>query len=176
MANAAKATDKASTEVAPIDTTVYSPEALHSGAKRIDVDFSQLKTSDDVMRALLAEFGEIIDVSEFGDGFVPVDKSELVGHKLMIIDTTFVEKDIAQGKTGDYVVVRAFDVRTGNKVVFADGSTGIFAQLKSIVSQTRKRGGFGIPNGLRVSDYVYTDEKGEQSPAKTYYLDESPAS
>lgn len=176
MAKQSPTTSDAGTDVATVEeTVVFSAELVHADAKRLDVDWSTLRDTDAILNAAMAEFGNLVDISEFSDGFVRVEKESLVGHKMVILDTVFVDKDPAQGKIGNYVVVRLIDLTDGVKKVISDGSTGIFEQLTSIVRKTKRRGGFGLPNGLRYSDYTYTDKDGDQVPARTYYLDDSPA-
>lgn len=178
MAKAANTDKTPGTDVVPtVGTDEFSADLVHAGAKRLsaDIDWSQLRTEQDILGAVLAEFGDIVDISEYSDGFVRVDKESLVGHKLLILDTVFVDKDPMQGKIGNYVVVRVLDLVDMTKKVFSDGSTGIFEQLTRIVRGSKRRGALGIPNGLRYSDYLYTDKDGDQVPARTYYLDDSPA-
>jgi hypothetical protein len=85
----------------------------------------------------------------------------------------------------EYVVLYTV-LENGDMFIITDGSTGIFSQMKSV---TTKRIGEGhatpvehlmVANGLRVSEYNLTTDKGATRPAKpgekvtgkarTYYL------
>ena len=57
-----------------------------------------------------------------------------------------------------------------NRIVINDGGSGIARQVVGFLERTDRRKGLLVEGGLRVSEYTYTDEKGNELPAKTYYL------
>jgi len=111
---------------------------------------------------------EIIDTHEvLGDGFdlVPTaDKIKLVGVKFVILDWIY-----SQGAQGEFATMRII-TEHNDKLIVNDGSTGIRDQLHNFDGM-RGKGVIYCPNGLRVSEYDYTDEKtGKTSKARTFYL------
>jgi hypothetical protein len=108
------------------------------------------------------------------------DKSVLVDQPFAIVNIRFYN-----GTFGEACAVMAI-TPGGDKIVFNDGSSGIFAQCENMVKRTRRRGGFSCPNGLRASKYTYVpkDLDGvslvgtkapdgsvyEETPATTYYI------
>lgn len=111
--------------------------------------------------------------SDYGTGFKVVDKDNLKGVPLMILEWRFNNGDF-----GEFVSATAV-AKDGRKVIINDGSTGIAAQLRR-VTDTRVKNNHPNPqaallveNGLTRSDYTYTDPKTqEQKAAVTYYLSE----
>ena len=87
-----------------------------------------------------------------------VDKSDLVGKELIVVDARFT----TDGDYGPFVSLTC-RLRSGETVVINDGSTGIYKQLAD--------GDVQLPlycaKGLRVSEYPY-GESGAR--ARTYYL------
>lgn len=119
----------------------------------------------------VALFGadQLLDTADYGDGFVLLkDKSKLVGEPFIILATS-----IQMGDFGPFSIVKLI-TRHGDKYVFVDGSTGIKDQLEFMLDQTGRGGGWLCRNGLRVSNYTFTDESGAEKPASTYYIDTSP--
>ena len=112
---------------------------------------------------------------------------DLVKDKGTLVDTPFAIVNIRfyQGTFGEACAVMAM-TEEGDKIVFNDGSSGIFAQCTRMVKVTKRRGGFLCPNGLRASHYEYEpkDLDGnslvgqtamdgstyEVTPATTYYI------
>lgn len=108
------------------------------------------------------------------------DKRELVDKPFAIVNIRFYE-----GKFGEACAVMAL-TEDNRKIVFNDGSSGIFTQCLRMVKVTSRRGGFLCPNGLRASDYTYepkdldgvslVGKEGldgkiiEATPATTYYI------
>lgn len=108
------------------------------------------------------------------------DKETLVEVPFAIVNIRFYK-----GTFGDACAVMAI-TEVGDKIVFNDGSSGIFAQCESMVKRVGRRGGFMCPNGLRASSYTYVpkDLDGnslvgtiapdgttyEETPATTYYI------
>ena len=111
------------------------------------------------------------DLIEFqGSPYEVVEKSKLVGEPFIITNLRFWE-----GDKGDVVSVMLL-TKDGKKLVFNDGSTGVYRQLKYIVSQTNRFSGIKVMRGLRSSTYE-TQEKdfdgnpiGKPFKATTYYL------
>lgn len=114
----------------------------------------------------------IVFSDELGDGFVGLDrngKRELVGKRFIMISANFGHDE--QTET-DFVVCRVVTA-DDKKYRFADGSTGIYAQIRAMVDD---KGGF-VPimanKGLRASDYTTQDKEGKTIRATTFYIDES---
>lgn len=138
-----------------------------------EVDLRQLTSFDQV----IAQYGveHVLDISsELGDGFALLDSKDKA--KLEGIPFFIVQQSSSNGTFGSYSILRIITA-DNRKLVLIDGSSGIHAQMEEL------RARFGeealtkpmlCRNGLRVSEYDYTDEStGEVRPAKTYYLDTS---
>ena len=117
-------------------------------------------------------------ISDYGDGFAVVSKDKLVDRKFIIVEWRFNDSDKVMGKQ---FVSAACVTETGEKVIINDGGTGVCSQLAE-VSRIREESnspspfaGLLVPGGLVKSDYTYTDAKGNETEATTYYLSESPA-
>lgn len=103
-----------------------------------------------------------------GDGFrIVEDKDTLIGVSFFALSWNFVV-----GDHGEYVIVRAI-TQDDQKLLITDGSTGIRDMLSHYSKQTGRYGGLFCRKGLRRSDYTYTNDKGEERDASTYYLDVS---
>ena len=134
---------------------------------------------------LFAEKGLSVDsVTDYGHGFSLLttgEKTNLVGKPMILVEWTFNDSSKfadADGVAAEFVSVFAI-LKTGQKVIFNDGSTGIAAQLKGVTEKRVREGhksptqGLIVPMGLVASTYPYTDDKGRTSEATTYYLSES---
>lgn len=136
---------------------------------------SEVTTFEDAMRLAVDTIGiETADV--VGDGFNPIEKSDLVNREMLIMSWRFVTGDVRDEKTGEFrefAVVRAVCRGNNKKVLFTDGGTGICSQLQLFTKRLKARGLEYIPiksRGLTVSEYQMPDG----SPAKTYYIDTRP--
>lgn len=135
-------------------------------AKRFDDEtLASLASMDDAIALLTAEGMEIRDVKDLiGDGFSLTEKNVLVNVPFLIFDSKIVDG----GDHGAFSVTRVV-TSDGRKLVLTDGGTGIHRQIQ----QMHGRGIYGgvlCKEGLTVSEYDYTDEKGKVTPAKTYYF------
>lgn len=162
-------TDEDMTSKGAVPATVDHTAALIGTGERtnyVPVDF------DDAIR-YLQEQG--VDVVEFeGSPWHVVDKKHLVGKPFLIMGYR-----INEGDMGTFVSIMAMtkdevpDIN-GNRttrIVINDGSTGIRDQVIGMVTSGHFRTGMLCPNGLRVSEYTYTDPAdGKDKPASTYYL------
>lgn len=114
-----------------------------------------------------------------GGDYDLVDKSTLVGVPFIVLRWRFTVP--AEGKPrystennpdGEFVSVECITDKD-QKVVFNDGSSGVYAQLKAVSSTGRQQGG-KCNQGLRVSEYEYesVDKRGKvvMLPARTFYL------
>lgn len=91
-----------------------------------------------------------------------VSKADLVNVPMIVKRWT-----IKDGDMGSYAVVEA--VTIGDvQVVFADGSTGVYAQLVRL-SDKGISGPIVCPKGLTASTYTVNVD-GHDQPATTYYL------
>lgn len=143
----------------------------------------EIESMDDAVKVLGDTFGfERFDdqglpvipeaAEEIGDGFsVTKDKDQFIGIRLLVVNMNFAEGDYATGdgdEKGEFVTVWTVSVRGKHK--FADGSTGIYRQLRDYFNRTGKAY-LSVANGLRRSDYQTTDERGREITGTTYYLD-----
>jgi len=110
------------------------------------------------------------------DEFPEIDKERLINREILLLTWSVSKPGEGEFGDGQYLVVRGI-TRDGKRFRFADGSTGVMAQLvgltrKRINEKTHKVPNAGLlcPTGLTKSEYMYTDEKGKQTPAKTYYV------
>lgn len=130
----------------------------------------------------------VASVEELSD-YRLVEKEELVNVPFVIVQT--LEK-ASEEYGGNYVVCRCLVLPTMEKVVFADGSTGIASQVvglilskyshlrKAIDDEDGERGfstslAIPVPGGLKASSYrtkVVNPKTGEKETksATTYYL------
>lgn len=81
------------------------------------------------LRGMGYEVDAVVDTSVLKD-FELTDKNDLVNYPFVIIEV--LVKESLKFK-GDYVVCRCVD-RDGNKIVFADGSTGIKDQIVELLT------------------------------------------
>jgi len=121
-------------------------------------------------------------IADYGTGFRVVDKKDLVGVPMVLLQWRFNEGDF----DGDFVSVEAV-TKHGEKVIFNDGSTGICRELHG-VTNTRAaakhptpQAGLLCEGGLMATNYYFNAETRETrskapesmkgwAPASTYYL------
>lgn len=161
------------------DEPFYTEEERAEIAKyNASLDALPDKEEAKALAKLAESFGSWEDVTQawggeletIGDFELVEDKDELLGKEFVIAAFIFRPSDITRnGIQQKYVTVYAM-TKDSEKIVFNDGSTGIAAQLQEIQDRTGKRGGIYCKRGLRKSEYDYIDEKGDKSPATTYYL------
>lgn len=127
-------------------------------------ELSDISGFGDALR-MAAGAGMLVGRDIIGDGFQVIDKADLVNRKCVILDINFYPGDY-----GDAVALKG--VRDdGTKFVINDGSTGIRDQMKALIKRLDgKFHPFTLENGLRESRYTYEDDKGNETPAVTYYL------
>lgn len=169
MANAKKADENKSTEIAKPDLT--------------NEQLRNLQSWEDVQALINAEFGGAIDAAgELGDGFALLDnKRSLEGIPLIFLtwdfrtSTKYQEEVNGEIQPGVFVSARVVaQTPVGlKKYIINDGSTGIRDQLKELTARTGRQGGLTAKLGLRASDYDYVDEKGKKTEATTYYINTS---
>lgn len=128
----------------------------------------------DSLATLAKSEGVVIgDTSDYGTGFTVLetkDKATLVGTEFAIVQVDFNDSEV--GDSGEFVTLHIV-TRDGRKLILNDGSTGIYAQVKSMVKRMpagTTRVLIKCPKGLTRSDYKYVNDKGEEKPATTYYL------
>jgi hypothetical protein len=149
-------------------------------------------TVDDVTLALLREYGVdvevVIDPSELVD-YELVEKDELVNVPFIIVE---VLEKYSEEFGGMYAVVRGITYE-GQRVVFADGSSGIASQLFQVIEHHNEfrrpidddgekgystKIGIPVPGGLKKNQYmtkVVNEKTGEKEAksATTYRLSAS---
>jgi hypothetical protein len=146
-----------------------------------DATLTKIQSFDDALKAL-DNAGATPELStDYGTGFVVVNKETLLGVDMILIQWRF-----SVGEYGkDFVSVEAV-TRRNEKVVFNDGSTGICAQLANVTASREERkhstpqAGLMVPGGLTVSNFFYNGKTEETSkvaqsgegwgPATVYYL------
>lgn len=173
MAKSNALDDSQTTEVAPIDPTTASVEEfnkLYGIGDYVPDSYDDLDSYFESLGGLIEFRGSVWELVK--------DKSTLIGKPFVIADIRFYE-----GKFGDACAILAM-TDNNDRIVFNDGSTGIFAQARSMVAVAKRRGGFKCLNGLRVSEYEYqrkdldgnpmvdpkTGELIPATPARTYYI------
>jgi len=107
------------------------------------------------------------DVITFeGSPYAVTDKADLLGVDMVVLDYKF-----HQGSFGEFVSVMAI-THDNRRVVFSDGSSGIYEQFRFMKDQApNTTGGIRLPKGLTVSRYTYLDKvTGKELPAATYYV------
>lgn len=137
-----------------------------------DDELQSIESFDDAFATMNEKFGPVDDGSQYGTGFIVVEKSELIRKEMILLSWRFNE-----GDRGEFVSVMAV-TRDNQKVVFNDGSTGILAQLREITLQRGNAyahgveiiGNLHVRRGLRESRYSFTDDKGKSMEASTFYL------
>jgi hypothetical protein len=125
-------------------------------------------TAEEYMDWLSTESIEVVDFDGGSDWELIGDKDELIGKDFVIARIRFNSR--ANGQSWDGVSVCAYDSKDGKKFIFNDGGTGVYNQLQNYVDTHGVATGIRCKRGLRVSRYTYTDEKGKEAEAATYYL------
>lgn len=156
--------DTSTGEILSLDETV---ETLNKLFHVNDVEAANIDSVTD-LQAMFADQGGIIEFK--GSVFDVVDKELLISKPFTIVDIRFYN-----GSYGEACAVLAL-TEDGKKVVFNDGSTGVFEQCRRMVAHVGRRGGFNCPNGLRASRYEWQEKDfdgnpiGTPKPAVTYYI------
>lgn len=153
------------------DSTQTSQEVV----KRLfsDQELRELNGFDDFTKLIASRSDvEVIDAAKvIGDGFTLTDnKRQLIDVPFLIVDYRFSKSDKFKDENGEpleFATVRLI-TKNDQKLIVNDGSTGIRDQLKQI--NNGQSSVVWVGRGLRVSEYTYTDEKGRQSEAETFYL------
>lgn len=161
-----------SSEVALIDV---------KAARYADEELQQIKTFQDAIALLGDEFMPEDYAESYGTGFDMLqDKNDLAGKSLGIIQWSFNESKEYRDEEGKPLVFVSMEIvveKTGEKFIANDGS-GIRDQLAKVTASRLARGwspekavrGLYVRGGFRVSNYTYTDEKGKESAAQSFYL------
>lgn len=131
------------------------------------------------MEKLLKEAGIIVEHASgvLADEWPLVEKKRLVNVPFILATWTVSKADDPNNAgSGQYIVCRGM-TKDGKRFRFADGSTGIMAQLVKLTKERIADGGYSAPNagllvpaGLTASEYSFIDEKGKATPATTFYL------
>lgn len=136
-------------------------DAVSTTAAGADI-VGNLTNLTDIEKAFEAAGLAVLDFASLtGDGWGDVvEKDTLLGQPFLIADVKFHTGDF-----GDYAAVLAVKL-DGTRVVFTDGSSGIYKQLIRLEEQTGGRlSGIACRSGLRKSEY----EKDGRA-ARTYYI------
>lgn len=137
-----------------------------------DSDLQQITSFDDAIALITEQYGQggIISADEvLGAGFALLqNKDHLVGVPFVIMKWQFHPGKFAT----DFCTALVVTVNN-QKYIVNDGSTGFAKQLREYTEVSGRQGGMVARKGLTRSDYTYTDDKGEDRPASTYYIDTS---
>jgi hypothetical protein len=138
------------------------------GGGLVENVLSEITTFDEAV----AKFGDkpVLNAADMlGDGFSLVkDKMSLVGVPFMVLRYKF-----HMGTHGTFVTMHVI-TNKNDKLIINDGSTGIASQVQELDEKFQTNWlPMAVNNGLRVSDYEYTDDKGNEKSARTFYLDSS---
>lgn len=156
MAAKGKAVEPAD-EVVP--GSIEALKALTSGAQGIDF----LPDSWDQVAEAFA--GEIIEIE--GSPYTVVDKATLVDKPFLIVDVKFYHsKQYDSEAVAICALTREADGST-ERVVFNDGSTGVFQQILNTVSATKRKAGIVCEHGLKASTYDVEVVDGMNDTVKT---------
>lgn len=138
-----------------------------------EADMRAIHSFEDALKLVTDTVGDILDATdEIGSGFAQLDnKDRLVDTTFIILSFSINDGDFrdAEGFQQKFVSLRVV-AQTGEKYWFTDGSTGISRQLRDYVEMGGRKAGLLVKNGLRKSEYTFTDANGNEQPAKTYYL------
>lgn len=117
-----------------------------------------ITTAEQALELAASTFGEVLDLRdlELGNGFkVTQDKRRLVGTPFLILASQFY-----MGDWSEFASLMVFTLDgANNRIITNDGGTGVCRQLKDIVKQTGRNGGFTVPQGYRVSEYKCCPER-----------------
>lgn len=157
------ATKAKETAVEAMPDVSESAMALNTEAKGID--FIPDSWQD------VAEFfeGEVIEFQ--GSPYTVVKKDALVEVPFMITDVRFYESKQYDSEA----VAICCITEDGQKLVFNDGSTGVFQQVKHMVATSKRKAGILCSNGLRKSTYKVEIPDGfdgdtKEIEASTFYV------
>lgn len=149
-----------------------------------EIDLTSLADmgNEELVNYLQNQGVEVYDVSDverfLGDGFVYVEKSELVNVPFLILD---VRTGMSPNFTAPYATIRA-KTGSGKPVKFVDFSTGVLDMLLSLEKSGKNPVGMWCSKGLTVSEYdacqqcghavsgCQCDVPGPKAKATTYYL------
>jgi hypothetical protein len=173
--------ESATSNTAPEDSTVTVDEStgeIVTTKRQFSDDELRNIDSLDAIKALLGE--RVANAADLGSGFAVLrdeQKRRLVGVPLLFLMWAFSKSDLndAGEKVSAHVVQLDNTSKVVGKFIINAGSFGIYEQLKEFTERTGESKGLFAPNGLRVSDYKFTDDEGREKPASTYYIDTTPA-
>lgn len=131
---------------------------------------TEMRSMEDAL-ATLAQAGiEVTSVTDFGDGFLVMDKADFVNVKFVIVNYKIVPAEKSDFGS-DFAVIRIITA-DGRKAILTDGSreSGLCVQIKTL-QRRGVTGGVMCEKGLTVSEYPYEDPSdGKTKTARTYYL------
>lgn len=155
------------------DVDVVTGEIVKSLPARLIEDTRNVDSYEAALAAIQAAGGTVDKASEF-EVLDKKDKATLVGVPFVAIQWRFNTGDM-----GEFVSVEII-TKDKRKLILNDGSTGIYAQLKHLTEDRMRKNpalplavalcGVEANQGLRVSEFDYTDDKGNTSKAQTYYI------
>lgn len=155
------------TEQQGSEVTTRNNGQLEVGRMFDDSSLRKITNFDEAFAAAQEMYGDVVDASTtIGTGFDLMqtdEKDQLVGEPFIVLEIKFNWSDQYNQEFVSFVAV----TEHGRRVIVNDGSTGIYAQLRSFVDEYNRYGGILVKGGLRRSDYPATDDR----PAgTTFYL------
>lgn len=161
-------------EKAPRTLELKGADGLESSVTAEELRSLSLDQLQSFFGASLLDATEAIGTDQYGPILDTENKGVLVGKPCL-----FVRWQFNQGDMGEFVSV---DVLTRNddgseqRYILNDGSTGIYAELKTLTEKKGVNAGLFARHGLRVSTYDKELVKGDGSivtlkDCKTYYID-----
>lgn len=146
-------------------TKVVSTEPVLNEAQLTDI-----RSFEDAV-AMLAQAGiETHSITDLGDGFAVMDKSEFVNRRFVIVSTRLV--DAEKSDFGNPFAIIRLVTADGIKAIITDGShkSGVCNQVLVSAERGINLAGYVCEKGLLGSEYKYVDETGKETPAVTYYF------
>lgn len=123
-----------------------------------DAELKAIESYEDALRLVTETYGEVLQVSDkLGNGFAllpDTEKGRLIDIPFLILHSQF-----SAGEYGEFASMAVMTSR-GERLIVNDGSTGICAQLRELVTETGRYGGYAV-RGLRSSEYATCPECGK---------------
>lgn len=147
----AKQKANATAEIETTEATVSSANVVARIADFTDTMLRGITSFEDAYALAAAAWGEVSDAGDnIGNGFTVMpneQKNRLVGVSFVIVNCRFVDGDF-----GEYVSLLLVTQNNEN-LIMNDGSTGVYYQVRQLVEETGRMGGWAVKHGLRVSEY-----------------------
>lgn len=138
-----------------------------------DAQLRSVTSFDEAVALATQTFGDVLDATEeIGSGFTRLEnKDRLIDVPFIILSFSMSEGDF-RGDDGQLQYFTSLRVvtKSNDKYWFTDGGSGIYRQLEDLAVRSGRTGGILVEHGLRKSEYTWTDNKGNDQPGITHYL------